>query len=96
MFAKNFVNNFFLQLRSLRVFVICLVLVEERSRNKFHLGVHLCRKCDISLIELSNLEPASAMCYQISRTIFYFDLRVPFRVFSHTTSLETFSKRKLF
>lgn len=55
MFADNFVKNI-LQWRSLWVFVICILPVEESSWNKVYLG-------DISPVELSNLEPASVFFF---------------------------------
>ena len=62
MLAENFLMNF-LQLRSPQVFAVCLLPVIGSSGNKVHLVDHLCRKCDISLVELRNLWPASALFF---------------------------------
>ena len=95
MLTENFLM-IFLQLRSPLVFAIFLSPVVESSRNKVHLVDHLCRKCGNLLVELGNLEAASAMSFQKSRRVFYFDLSVSFRAFSRTTSFEKFSKRRSF
>ena len=94
MLTENFLM-IFLHLRSPLVFAIFLLPVVESSRSKVHLVDHLCRKCSILLVELGNLEAASAMSFQKSRRVFYFDLSVSFRAFSRKLfSFEKFSKRR--
>ena len=71
MLTENFLM-IFLHLRSPLVFAIFLLPLVESSRNKVHLVDHLCRKCSILLVELGNLEAASAMSFK--KAVEYFTL----------------------